>query len=663
MGLEQCFGMDNKNADPATETFDPAPVAALRNARERGGGSNARARRQAVWDAGSLAAANADLRPVVVPLLLDRLAQDKDTHVRAMAVTKLGTLGDGRAVAPLIEVLAEPKLRLSALEALGRLGARLAGAAVPAIAGLLSDPNDAVRSGCLHALGRLADASSGLHPALIAALASDSKATVRESAAKSLGVLLSSSDDSDTTARARTETAQALVQAFGDPSSHVRWYAAEALARIGRAAAGSGVGSGPNVAERMDALVRDRRTRQNARHLALVVLARLCAATQSRPAALHSLTALVRDGGGARDPATAADIRVRAAHAAVVRPGPATALGADAATWPAPVTAAEAPALVDALIGLLADENLDVREAALVALAYLPDAKQAALPLLNLLADPARTSHLACMALGWLGDRRAVEPLMAVLENDARDTAWQSAAADALGRLGDPRAVYALLHVLERPRPANAPDLSRHDPRVRAAEALGQLGDNRAADPLTRLTHDANEHVRLESCRALIRLHDPRGADGLVALLRDDLAAGGGGGGEMTREAIETLGQADEKAIAGVPVVETLLDLLPALWPSPGRGFPAALFTALGRRRDARAAEPLLAALLGAGPYPNPVGIRALGEIGGEPAVRALEILQQRCAENGWGDAFAAEIEQALRNAAPAPTPARRDTL
>jgi HEAT repeat protein len=56
----------------------------------------------------------------------------------------------------------------------------------------------------------------------------------------------------------------------------------------------------------------------------------------------------------------------------------------------------------------------------------------------------------AATALGLLGDRRAVEPLIASLSSD--DSSLCSRAAEALGRLGDERAVGPLITILDKSR-------------------------------------------------------------------------------------------------------------------------------------------------------------------------------------------------------------------
>ena len=97
-------------------------------------------------------------------------------------------------------------------------------------------------------------------------------------------------------------------------------------------------------------------------------------------------------------------------------------------------------------------------------------------PLIAVLKDRFRSSSGSRVAgaLGKLGDKRAVEPLIAALKHP-----WETVrrpAALALGRLGGERAVEALIAALKHKDPA-----LRHS----AALALGRSGDQRAVEPLT----------------------------------------------------------------------------------------------------------------------------------------------------------------------------------
>ncbi len=105
----------------------------------------------------------------------------------------------------------------------------------------------------------------------------------------------------------------------------------------------------------------------------------------------------------------------------------------------------------------------------------------------------------AAQALGKLGDKRAVEPLIAVVGNGDASGAY---AVEALGEIGDPRAVEPLLALL-------AGDDSYARCR-RAAEALGGIGDARAVEPLIAalsVVGDGRLGGRRIAARALVDLY------------------------------------------------------------------------------------------------------------------------------------------------------------
>jgi HEAT repeat protein len=86
---------------------------------------------------------------------------------------------------------------------------------------------------------------------------------------------------------------------------------------------------------------------------------------------------------------------------------------------------------------------------------------------------------LAAMALGWLKDARAMEPLIQALKDE--DTDLREHAAEALGEIGDTGAVEALIEALwdERERV-----------RETAIEALKNIGDERAVLALEQAVRD-----------------------------------------------------------------------------------------------------------------------------------------------------------------------------
>jgi len=110
----------------------------------------------------------------------------------------------------------------------------------------------------------------------------------------------------------------------------------------------------------------------------------------------------------------------------------------------------------------------------------------------------------AAKALVEIGDARAVEPLIGMLESG--DVWLRGGAAEALGKTGDARAVEPLIAALDR----DSPD---------AAKALGMIGDARAVDPLVRAL--TREDYMLDAVtRALAQIGAPA-VQPLIAALGD----------------------------------------------------------------------------------------------------------------------------------------------
>ena len=133
------------------------------------------------------------------------------------------------------------------------------------------------------------------------------------------------------------------------------------------------------------------------------------------------------------------------------------------------------PAAVPSLLAGLAIPGCRVRAVVARMLGALGD-RRAVEPLIALLKTGEcgdvrfNVRAEAAKALGQLGDARAVEPLMASLADD--DGATRTSALEALGRLGDQRAVEPLLAA------------TRTWQYPSGATILGNLGDQRAVEPL-----------------------------------------------------------------------------------------------------------------------------------------------------------------------------------
>ena len=125
------------------------------------------------------------------------------------------------------------------------------------------------------------------------------------------------------------------------------------------------------------------------------------------------------------------------------------------------------------------------------------------------------------LLLAGIGDRRAVDPLIAVLHGAELDL--RADAAYALGRLKDPRAVEPLIAALLDPcldssMPSTSPQ--RHtNVCAEAANALGEIGDPRAVTPLLAALSAGSMPGRQAAAEALGKLKDPRAIDPLISAL------------------------------------------------------------------------------------------------------------------------------------------------
>jgi HEAT repeat protein len=213
----------------------------------------------------------------------------------------------------------------------------------------------------------------------------------------------------------------------------------------------------------------------------------------------------------------------------------------------------------------------------------------------------------AATALGAIKDRRAVEILIQALKFRHRDV--QAAAAGALAELGDPRAIEPLAVVAGNIRDGPDRDRLREDflgplqtlqtvfpveafrtlaasgsayARAKAAEIGGRHPDSAILDALIALSKDPADAVRLEACKSLSTVSG--GIGGLIEALNDSY---------------------------------WLVRVTAA--------------TGLGRLKDSRAVEPLIAAM-----ERCPEALYALFEIGGSRAVEAATLTLQKPRDK-WG--------------------------
>ncbi|MGD0248620.1 MAG: HEAT repeat domain-containing protein [Candidatus Limnocylindrales bacterium] len=384
-----------------------------------------------------------------VPGLLDAMWYEKDVAVRVGAAAALGRIGDPRAVEPLFAVARdrnspEPH-RQAAVVALGKIGPP----AIESLTTALEDSSADLREATARVLGRMGAPAVGL----LSAALKDPSAGVREAAAKALGEI------------GNPGAVEGLSAALTDSSAGVRQSAAKALARIGWTSESGQTGEAYRLVQQRD------------------------------------WAGCVRLGGPAVDPLLAAlkrrDRRVRASAA--------EALGKIAN-----------PRAAKALVATLGDSDEKVRRAATGALVRImaPAAKPLAEALLDGNETRRRLAREILDRTGWSPDRtaagasywvakrqwakcvgigaRAVTPLLWALEHE--DELGRAEAALALGKIGNPRAVQQLCAALN--------DDDEHV-RMRVAGALvalhqsGKLGEEHRAMIMSRQDAIAAMHAAL----------------------------------------------------------------------------------------------------------------------------------------------------------------------
>lgn len=127
--------------------------------------------------------------------------------------------------------------------------------------------------------------------------------------------------------------------------------------------------------------------------------------------------------------------------------------------------------------------------------------------------DPGYSSELPAVieALGRIGDKRAVEPIIETLDSTRPEV--KIAAAIALRKIGDEQAANALVPLLNHTSP---------DVRRAGVSALRKLGNEDAVEGLISCLQDNNQIIRAMATEALSRIGDSRSTDALIQALYDD---------------------------------------------------------------------------------------------------------------------------------------------
>jgi HEAT repeat protein len=165
---------------------------------------------------------------------------------------------------------------------------------------------------------------------------------------------------------------------------------------------------------------------------------------------------------------------------------------------------------VAALMTVMRDESGTLRSQASVSLARLGPV---ALPkLVDALRDSKPSvRQLAAEALGDIGSREAVAPLVRLIETDTSGARLEAIAA--LGKIGEPSAIEPILSVQRSGSVAV---------RRKAIGALAQFRDKRAVEALTLALADQNEEVRQSAAAGLGEVGDQRSVAQLERLADKD---------------------------------------------------------------------------------------------------------------------------------------------
>jgi HEAT repeat protein len=224
----------------------------------------------------------------------------------------------------------------------------------------------------------------------------------------------------------------------------------------------------------------------------------------------------------------------------------------------------------------LEHKNKDIREKAAIALGKLGD-RRAVEPLIRALSTAKDTSpgaiavedlrYYAAKALGMIGDARATEPLITLRRED--DLFAGIAAGKALCGLEHAAVPILLGYISDKKR----------DVREAVIDALGKIGDDSVIKPLVKARNDADDMTRLVIDLALGRLGDSRALEPLMNALWAH---------SMWRkdEVVEVLG-----ILGDAEAVPALIRMLN--YHEDGIGIKAAW--SLGELEDERAIEPLRA--------------------------------------------------------------------
>ena len=183
----------------------------------------------------------------------------------------------------------------------------------------------------------------------------------------------------------------------------------------------------------------------------------------------------------------------------------------------------------------LQDDNEEIRNKFAGALSYISDLKAQQILVELTTHDSASVQIAASKALANMGDKRAIDPLIILLESD--DWQIRNNAQESLGKLGLP-AIESLMGKLKD---------KNEEAQNNAAYTLVYVTDPKAVDVLIELTKYNLASVRAAASKALGNIGDERAIQPLILLLGDD-------DWQVYQNAQESLGKLGEPAIEPLQV-------------------------------------------------------------------------------------------------------------
>ena len=383
--------------------------------------------------------------------------EDEDWEVRLRAAESLGKTGDERAIEPLTQALKDEdeEVRCDVPEALGEIGKP----AVESLIQALEHEDEDVRMGAADALGKIGDKRAVED--LIYALLIDEDEIVREKAAEALGKI------------GDKRAVEPLLQALESEYPNVRYGAAIAL---------GGIADESAVEPLIQALKDWNSTLQSTLRMGVIeALGKI----RDKGAVEPLVHALKDENMYGREEAAKALEKMgwmprnddeRAYYLFAKRKWDEFVKLGKIAIEP----------LIPRLIRVFEYDARDLDKAAKV----LGKIGEPAIKFLIKDVLGSESYEYAVNVLVKIGES-AVEPLIHALKSKCGN------AALALGKIGDKRAVEPLIRALN--------DEKRYV-RECAAEALGELRDERAIKPLTRVLNDEDEQVREAAKNALEKI-------------------------------------------------------------------------------------------------------------------------------------------------------------